>query len=116
MENESKTADGRHRWQRWTEEQARSALQELAQSGLSVAKFAERKGVSVQRIAYWKRRLADAKHPSFVSVDLSAADAGAGARIEVVLDGVMVRVREDLDAERVAGLIGALVARRPRGC
>jgi hypothetical protein len=41
METESKTADGRRRWQHCTEEQARAALDELAQSNLSVAKFAE---------------------------------------------------------------------------
>ena len=43
MEEESKTADGRRRWQHWTEDQARAALEELAQSGVSIAKFAEMK-------------------------------------------------------------------------
>jgi len=59
MEDESRTADGRRRWQHWTEEQARAALEELAQSGMSTAKFAESKGVSAQRVAYWKKRLVE---------------------------------------------------------
>jgi hypothetical protein len=61
MEEESKTADGRRRWQHWTEDQARAALEELAQSGVSIAKFAEIKRVSVQRLAYWRKRPAQGK-------------------------------------------------------
>lgn len=115
MEDEAKTADGRRRWQHWTEEQARSALDELAQSGVSIAKFAEIKGVSAQRIAYWRRRLADGSPPKFVRVDMSMASPSTAAHIEIVLDGVTVRVRESLEPERVARLVDALV-RRPREC
>ena len=115
MGDESKTADGRRRWQHWTEEQARSALDELAQSGVSIAKFAEMKGVSVQRIAYWRKRLANTGAPGFVGVDMSMAATSSSARIEILLDGITVRIRENLDPERVARLIDAL-ARRPRGC
>jgi hypothetical protein len=35
MGDESKTADGRRRWQHWTEDQAGAAMEELAQSGVS---------------------------------------------------------------------------------
>ena len=69
MEEESKTADGRRRWRHWTEEQARAALGELAQSGLSIAKYAEIKGVSVQRLAYWRKRLRATSPTRFVAVD-----------------------------------------------
>ncbi len=113
MEDESKTADGRRRWQHWTEEQARSALDELAQSGVSIAKFAEIKGVSAQRIAYWKKRLADGGAPKFIRVDMAAASSAA--HIEILLDGITVRVRENLDPERLARLVDAL-ARRLRAC
>ena len=104
METESKTADGRGRWRRWTEEQARAALDELAQSGLSIAKFAETKGISTNRIAYWRKRLAESVSVSFVAVPpattRSRAQAPASPGIEIVVwDGVAVRVREDLDVE-----------------
>lgn len=50
MEDERKTADGRRRWQVWSDQEARAALEELSRSGVSVAKFAQARGVSVQRI------------------------------------------------------------------
>lgn len=114
MEGDSKTADGRRRWQHWTEEQARAALGELAQSGVSIAKFAEIKGVSAQRIAYWKKRLAEAGSADFVPVDVSTAMAATAlSRIEIVVGGITVRVREDLDPDKLVRLVDAL-ARRPR--
>ncbi len=114
MEDESKTADGRRRWQHWTEEKARAALDELPQSGLSIAKFAVIKGVSAPRVAYWRKRLASG--PSFVSVDVSTAvTSPTGRRIEILLDGVTMRVPENVDAERVARLVDALTRPR-RGC
>lgn len=49
MGDETKTADGRRRWQRWTEEQARAALGELTQSGVSLGKL-----YALQGPAFWK--------------------------------------------------------------
>ncbi len=115
MDEESKTADGRRRWRHWTEEQAQAALGELAQSGVSVAKFAEIKGVSVQRLAHWRKRLRAAPPPRFVAIDVSTATWSAEPRIEIVVDGVVLRVREELDADRLADLVDAL-CRRPRRC
>lgn len=115
MEDESRTADGRRRWQHWTEEEARAALEELAQSGLSIAKFAAIKGVSAQRVAYWKKRLADAAGPRFVGIDVPTAMASAGRRIEILLDGITMRVPENVDAERVGRLVEVLTRPR-RGC
>lgn len=119
METESRTADGRRRWQHWTEEQARVVLDELAQSGLSVAKFAGTKGVSTNRIAYWRKRLAESVPMSFVAVPPatpSRAQVPTSPGIEIVVwDGATVRVREDIDVERLARIVEA-VARRSRGC
>jgi hypothetical protein len=44
-------------WPRWTEDEARTALAELAGSGQSVAEFARCRGFSTARIRYWKERL-----------------------------------------------------------
>jgi hypothetical protein len=116
MEDEAKTADGRRRWQHWTEPQARAAIEELARSGLSTAKFAEAKGISAQRIAYWKKRLAEAGPTQFVPVDVSGCAASpAVSYLEIVVGTVTVRVREDLDVRHLARIVEAL-GRRPTGC
>ncbi len=83
MEDESKTADGRRRWQQWTEEQGRAARAELAQSGLSLGKLAAFKGISVRRLTYWRTRLAESGSQRFV--DVSTARAATEGRIEIVM-------------------------------
>ncbi len=98
--------DGARQWRQWTEQQARAALAELAASGESAAGFARRKGVSSQRLAYWRGRLARPASTEFVAVEL-AGDSLA-RWMEIVVGGVVVRVREELDAERVAQLVRAL--------
>jgi transposase-like protein len=102
----------RRRGQVWGEQEARQALAELARSGESLADFARRRGISVQRVYYWKKRVAAAAAPSFVVVPVTAA---ATRQIEIVADGVTIRVREDLDTERLAEVIDLLV-RRGRRC
>ena len=107
-----RTADGRRQWEVWGEPEAREALSELADSGESIAEFARRRGVSAQRIYYWKKRIAQTAAPAFVAVPLTATRAG---QIEISADGVTLRVREDLDSERLADILD-VVARRGRGC
>jgi transposase-like protein len=119
MEDESKTADGRKRWRHWSEQEARATLAELAQSGLSMARFARSAGLSVRRLAYWRKRLAETGPTEFVPVALlpSALPRTSMERphIEIATEGIAVRVREDLDVEHLARIVEAL-ARRPRGC
>lgn len=100
--------DGEGRRQ-WTEKQGRAALDELARSGLSGAAFARSKGVSEKRLGYWRKRLAEPA-VEFVSVALPTV---AAAQIEIQHGDVVLRVREDIDVEHVARLVGAL---RTRAC
>jgi transposase-like protein len=97
---------------RWDEQEARAALAELSRSGESVTEFAQRRGFSAQRIYYWKKRIAEATVPAFVAVPVAPASAG---KIEIVADGITVRVREDLGPERFAQIVDILT-RRNRGC
>jgi transposase-like protein len=97
---------------RWDEGEAREALAELSRSGESVAEFARRRGFSAQRIYYWKKRIAEGAVPAFVAVPVAPASA---AKIEIVADGITVRVREDLALERLTDIIDIL-GRRNRGC
>ena len=103
--------EGRRRWRQWSEQEAREALTELACSGEALAHFARRKGVSEQRLHYWRKRIAETGAPAFVAVPLKPSRP----QIEISSEAVTVRVREDLDAEQVADLI-EVVARRGRGC
>ncbi len=101
-------------WRQWKEDDARQALAELAASGEALA-FSRRTGVSLARLAYWRRRvsLPEATPTSFVAVDL----AGVGPRqLEIAAFGVVIRVREDLDADRVAHLVEAIGRRMVRAC
>jgi hypothetical protein len=100
--------DGRRRWRQWTEPEARAALDELAASEESAAQFARRKGVSTQRLVYWRKRLARTGPASaaFVSVALPvAASIARGPQIEILAGGVTVRVREDVEADTLARII-----------
>ena len=57
--------------QQWTEREAREALAELQDRGESVAAFAQRRGMSVQRVYYWRRRLRETAAPAFVAMPLT---------------------------------------------
>lgn len=106
---ETKTADGRRRWVHWTEEQARATLEELAKSGETIRNFAQSKGVSTQRIAYWKKRLVEGGPTTFVAVELPSATGAIGpSRMEIVVGGITIRIREDFEVEHLARIVGAL--------
>jgi transposase-like protein len=106
MEDESKTVDGRRRWQSWTEQEARAALDELSRSGVSVAKLAEARGVSVQRIFYWRKRLAEEAPVKFVpvAVSTSGTSPAMGSHIEIVAGPVTLRVRGDGRESRMSSV------------
>src|SRR5271166_4786996 len=118
MDRRARTAERRSGWHQWTEDEARSALEELARSGESVAAFARSRGFSTQRVRRWKKRLGEtAAVGAFVPVRWPVAPATRDATpsIEIVSGGITLRVREDLDVEHVARLVDAL-ASRARGC
>jgi transposase-like protein len=119
MANESKAVGGRGRWQRWSEQEGRAALDEFERSGQSAEEFAQKIGVSPQRLTYWKKRFAGKRTAAFVAVPLPVASrssaVGASSWIEMDVDGIVLRVREDLEVEHLARIIHA-VARRVRGC
>jgi hypothetical protein len=98
------------RWRQWTEQEARAALEELSRSGGSLAEFARSRQVSKRRLSYWKKRLGEAgRPPAFVAVSLP--HASSSSPVEIVSGRVVVRVRDDVDVERVARLVEALTRR-----
>jgi transposase-like protein len=84
-----RTADGRRGWRSWSEREARQALAELSRSGEGIARFARRKGISEQRVYYWRKRIAEGAAPAFVAVPVASSDS----RIEIASEAVTVRVR-----------------------
>ena len=96
---------------RWTIADARSAVAELAASGLPLDEFARRQGLKIERLRRWRQRLADegrrrarAPAPELIEIRQRAA-----APIEIVLaSGRILRVSETIDVSVVSRLIAAL--------
>jgi hypothetical protein len=102
---------GSARAKRWTEAEAREALREFQESGLSATAFAAKKGVSPTRLPYWAERLGTRppRDVNFVVLPLPSQHG-----IEVEHQGVTLRVG-GLGVEELAQLVVA-IARRARGC
>jgi hypothetical protein len=85
-------------------------LDELSRSGMSAAKFVQSKGVSMQRVVYWRKRLSQPEGPAFVAMPLArrAASRPERSQMEIESGSVVVRVREDLDAEHLSQILRVL--------
>ena len=107
-------ASARSGWRQWGEAEAREMLDAFSRSGKTMAAFARSRGFSVRRMEYWRRRLVTSPAVAFVPVTLPAlahAAVAPEATIAITLGDVTVRVREDLDIERVARLVVAIAGR-----
>lgn len=101
------------RWKQWKEAEARAALASWRRSGLSVAAFCAREGYSDARLRYWAERLGVApgpEAPSISFVPVTVGEVGRAPQIEIERFGVVVRIREGVDAALVARLVAALAA------
>lgn len=101
----------KRRWKQWSEAEARAALSEWKKSGASASEFARHKSVSVKRLHYWKKRLAQLDGVAFVPVVMPSR---ADTRIEIERAGIVVRVREGLDGEHLARILAALAGMATR--
>jgi transposase-like protein len=92
---------------RWTAAQARDALKRLAESGLSVREFAERRELDRQRLYRWRAALAtpsSTKTAAFIEIK-----ARTSATIEVVLrSGAVVRVPDGFSADTLRRVVAAV--------
>jgi hypothetical protein len=109
--SEQSEKPGKARAKRWTEVEAREALRELRESGLSAVAFAAKKGISPTRLSYWAERLGTRTGEA---VDFVAVPMTSQHGVEVEHHGVTVRVGA-LGVEELAQLVVA-IARRARGC
>lgn len=97
---------------RWTEADARIVLAALDASGLSVAAFANREGLDVQRLYFWRRRFESSAVEAVQSsafIEVRHAGDRERERIEIVLrTGRVIRVAESVDAGVLRRLIETL--------
>ncbi len=91
---------------RWTVDDARSVVERLNASGLTVREFAEREGVDPQRIHRWRAVIRERSSPAFVEVRRPASTRP----VEVLLrSGHVVRVSEgfsEVALHRVVAILG----------
>ena len=89
-------------WQQWKPEQAQTALAEWRASGLPLATFAKRRGISVQRLRWWRERLGDQPrliaNPGLVPAVITNLDSPAAISIHLP-GGIRISVE---DAQAVA--------------
>lgn len=92
---------------RWSGDEARTVLEGLTASGLTVREFADRQGLDPQRLHRWRANLGEATAPAFVEIG-RAPSTGA---VEVVLrSGHVVRVNEgfsEVALRSVMAILGA---------
>jgi hypothetical protein len=103
------------RAKRWTSAQAREVIERWRASGQTAAAFATQQRISATRLSYWSKQLEqrEVEPPQLVAVPISASrPPAARATIEIEVAGLILRVREDVDARYLVQLIAAL---RDRG-
>ncbi len=98
----------------WTVEEAREALASARRSGLSLAAFARRHGLSDRQLYWWHMRLrthpdVDSGRLSFVPVvQARAPGAAASSGVEVMVGAAVVRVQRDFCEQTLARTVAVL--------
>ena len=85
-------------------------LDELAQSGLSVVKFAQEVGVSSASLYSWRRRLGHGIGPRLLEVQVAQGQAGeaAGAMTLLVGDRFRIELEHGFDEGALESVLGGL--------
>jgi len=106
---------GGKRAPRWSATQARRVLEELARSGLSTPRFAARRGLGVERLYRWQRRLRrpvalPAQRPRFTEVVVTPSPASWPLEVRL-RDGVTLRFAGATRLDDAVALLGRLSGR-----
>lgn len=59
-----KSEAAKRSWKQWKPEQARQELEAWRSSGLTLATYAERRGVTTTRLSWWRERLGEPNEPA----------------------------------------------------
>jgi hypothetical protein len=98
-----------HRGQ-WSEHEARGVLSACRKSGLSIKQFARERGLTAQRIRWWKNKL-EGKTTALVKTQsaLALLPAKRGEPVAVYLrSGHIVKVGRGFDEEAFARVVALL--------
>ena len=103
---------------RRSESAGRALVRDWKASGLSQAAFARRRGISAQRLGYWRLRLGqlppEAAPTDSIFVELpkvtSVGPAGIGHVVVELRDGIRVRVERGFDPESFRAVVAVLLA------
>jgi hypothetical protein len=102
--------------QRWSEEEARDAIEAWQRSGLELDDFAAKNGLEVIRLQRWMAKLKRSantpetaeRRPQMLPVRIVSSASSETEMMEIVLEnGVRVRVRAGFDPRALAELISA---------
>jgi hypothetical protein len=96
-------------------------MEQWQASGKSAAAFAAEQGFSATRLAYWTKQIAAVapKGPRFVAVPIAAripTRPRNACGVEIEVDGLTLRVGDDVDVRYVARLVAALRTRGAERC
>ena len=112
--------DGSQRGKRWQMEHAREVIGQWRSSGKSATAFAAEHGFSATRLSYWSKQIEEVarESPKFVAIPVPPADRSSRAArgIEVEVDGLTLRICENVDARYVAQLVAARQTRGAQRC
>ncbi len=109
MPNLRRTPPISRRRRRWTMAEARATLAALAASGLSLADFARREGLSPERLYRWRRTLAADGRRAASRAEVIEIRPRRAEPVEIVLaSGRVLRVSETIDVSALARLVAAL--------
>lgn len=98
------------------ESAGRVLVREWKSSGLSQAAFARGRGISAQRLGYWRLRLgqlppeAMPTEPVFVEIPkaMAVVTNGVGQLVVELPDGIRVRVERGFDPESLRAIVAVL--------
>ena len=113
--------DRKRRGKRWTLGQGQQVIEQWHDSGKSAVAFAAEQGFSATRLSYWAKQIEAVapKAPRFVSVPINgkiATTTRSAFGVEIELDGLTLRVDDNVDVRYVAQLVAALQTRGASRC
>ena len=101
---------------RWTPEQARTVLDEIARRGIPVNRFAAEKGLGAERLYRWKRLLgrpvpsSAVRAPRFAEVTVRPEARSALIAIELP-GGITVRIGGESRVDDAVAIVSRIAAR-----
>jgi hypothetical protein len=94
----------------WSEVEARGVLAAWQKSGLTIERFARDRGITPQRIHWWKKKLSTSQERPLALLPVQVADTSKrGEPVKVLLrSGHMLKVGRGFDEEAFVRIVAIL--------